>query len=203
MNFKILIIIGAVVVVLIVALIIFLSISNKRKSKQLQDNLKKYKQETKDKENTSITLSTDEVGQNLSEDELLSDDFLETPKEEEKENEFEDFDFNFDDFLPKNFGKEPNFNNDRDRLREPDRFRNDRRPRGFEERDFRRRRPDKFRNERNRNDRDDDFEQFLNEHSFTRKVLDKSLISQIQKLPPEIKAVIMSNVFDKFNDDNK
>lgn len=48
---------------------------------------------------------------------------------------------------------------------------------------------------------DDDFEQFLNEHSYSRKILSGDLISKLQDLPPEIKAVILSNVFNKYDDD--
>ncbi len=47
---------------------------------------------------------------------------------------------------------------------------------------------------------DDDFEQFLNEHSYSRKILSGDLISKLQDLPPEIKAVILSNVFNKYDD---
>lgn len=190
MNFKIFIIIGVVAVVFIIALITFLSITNKRKSKQLQDNLTKYKQQNKEEENTSISLSTNEVGQNISEEELFSDDFKE-PEVEEKIDDFKDFDFNFDDFLPKT-----NF-----KPRDMEEGRREDRPRSFNENSFPRR-PDHRRIEREKKARDDDFEQFLNEHSFTRKVFDKSLLSQIKKMPPEIKAVIMSNVFDKFHDDD-
>ena len=48
---------------------------------------------------------------------------------------------------------------------------------------------------------DDDFEQFLNEHSYSRKILSGDLISKLQDLRPEIKAVILSNVFNKYDDD--
>ena len=52
-----------------------------------------------------------------------------------------------------------------------------------------------------RKNRDQEFEDFLDEHAFSRKVFDKNLLNKIKKLPPEIKSVIMGNIFDKFNDD--
>lgn len=46
----------------------------------------------------------------------------------------------------------------------------------------------------------DDFEHFLDEHSFTRRVLDKNILRKIQKLPPEIKAIVISNIFTRPQD---
>lgn len=46
----------------------------------------------------------------------------------------------------------------------------------------------------------DDFEEFLNEHSFSRRVFDNDLLAQIRNLPPKIKAIILGNVFNKFDD---
>lgn len=62
-----------------------------------------------------------------------------------------------------------------------------------------------FSNEMRRNNqakRDEEFENFMNEHSFSRKVLDQNLVAKIRNLPPELKAIILNSVFDKF-DDNK
>ena len=50
--------------------------------------------------------------------------------------------------------------------------------------------------------RENDFEKFMNEHSYSRKILDKKMIDKIKRLPPELKAMILTSVFDKF-DDNK
>lgn len=47
---------------------------------------------------------------------------------------------------------------------------------------------------------DDDFEDFLNEHSFTRKVLDKDMVAKLNSMPPEVRAMILGNMFNKFED---
>ena len=53
--------------------------------------------------------------------------------------------------------------------------------------------------ERERTKRDNEFESFMNEHAFSRKVLDKNLVDKIKRLPPELKAIILNSVFDKFD----
>ena len=52
----------------------------------------------------------------------------------------------------------------------------------------------------NRNFKQDDFEQFLDEHAYSRRILNKDILSKIKDLPPEVKAVILSNVFNKYDD---
>ncbi len=187
MNYKILIIIGAAVIALIILFILFLTISNKRKSKKLQENLNKYKNENKESDD-SISLMTEDVGKNLSEDELFNDFSSDQTKEEDEIEDFDDLDFKLEDFLP----SEDKLGHKRDHNRNLN---------NYYDKSTVNSSYDKVAKERKA--RDDDFEQFLDEHSFTRKAFDKSLLSQIKNLPPEIKAVIMSNVFDKFNDDDK
>ena len=46
----------------------------------------------------------------------------------------------------------------------------------------------------------DDFEEFMNEHSYTRKILDNDIMDKLKNLPPEVKAIILSNVFNKYDD---
>lgn len=48
--------------------------------------------------------------------------------------------------------------------------------------------------------RDAEFESFMEEHAFSRKILDKNLIDKLKKLPPEIQSVILNNVLDKYDD---
>ena len=52
----------------------------------------------------------------------------------------------------------------------------------------------------NRNFKQDDFERFLDEHAYSRRILNKDILSKIKDLPPEVKAVILSNVFNKYDD---
>ena len=40
----------------------------------------------------------------------------------------------------------------------------------------------------------------MNEHSYTRKILDNDIIDKLKNLPPEVKAIILSNVFNKYDD---
>ena len=49
-------------------------------------------------------------------------------------------------------------------------------------------------------DRDRDFETFLNEHAYSRKIFDKTLLEKIREMPPEMKAIVLGNLFDRFND---
>jgi len=47
---------------------------------------------------------------------------------------------------------------------------------------------------------EDDFEKFMNEHSFSRKVFNKPLLERIKKLPPDIRMLILGNVLDRIDD---
>lgn len=49
--------------------------------------------------------------------------------------------------------------------------------------------------------KEDDFEAFMNEHSYSRKVFNKPLIEKIKKLPPDVRMLLLSNVFDRFDDE--
>lgn len=46
----------------------------------------------------------------------------------------------------------------------------------------------------------DDFESFLDKHSYTRRIIDKNILKKIQELPPEIKAIVISNIFTRPQD---
>lgn len=46
----------------------------------------------------------------------------------------------------------------------------------------------------------DDFEDFLDKHSYTRRIIDKNILKKIQELPPEIKAIVISNIFSRPQD---
>ena len=46
----------------------------------------------------------------------------------------------------------------------------------------------------------DDFEKFLDKHSYTRRIIDKNLLKKLQNLPPEIKAIVISNIFTRPQD---
>ena len=50
-------------------------------------------------------------------------------------------------------------------------------------------------------DRDREFERFLDEHGYSRKIFDKTLLEKIREMPPELKAIVLGNIFDRFNDE--
>lgn len=178
-NTVIYIIVAVSVVVVLATVFIFLRISNHKKAKKLQENLKKLKQEDKNQEleEKNITLVAEQRGENVSEDEIFGDvgqtsggGFFTSGKKEENLDEI-----NFDEeyYQPK----------EEDVPRMPNR-------------------PSYREEDRSRQERERDFEKFMDEHAFSRKVFDKTLLDKIKKLPPEIKSIIMGNVFDKFNGDD-
>lgn len=46
----------------------------------------------------------------------------------------------------------------------------------------------------------DDFEEFMNQHSMSRKVINTSLLERIKKLPPDIRMMILGNILDRHDD---
>ncbi len=48
--------------------------------------------------------------------------------------------------------------------------------------------------------RDKEFEDFMNEFSYSRVVGNKKLLNQIKNLPPKVKALVLGNIFNKFED---
>ncbi len=51
-----------------------------------------------------------------------------------------------------------------------------------------------------RKNNDLDFEDFMNEHAFSRKILDRKMVEKLRNLSPEMQAVILNSVFNKFDD---
>ena len=47
---------------------------------------------------------------------------------------------------------------------------------------------------------DYDFEKFMNEHSYSRKVFNKPLLDKIKSLPPDVRMILLGNILDKHND---
>ena len=52
----------------------------------------------------------------------------------------------------------------------------------------------------NQRDRDKEFDDFMNQHSYSRVVSNKNLIKQMNKLPNKVKALLLGNVFNKFDE---
>lgn len=51
----------------------------------------------------------------------------------------------------------------------------------------------------NKKSQDDDFEDFLNENAFSRKILDETLVNKLRKLSPEMQTMILNSIFNKFD----
>lgn len=175
-------IIGGGVLLLVIIAIIFIRRTNKKRFNKLQENLDKYKAENKEFEhNAKITLAKDE---NKGEQTQIEGNDQQPKIEEQKEEPLiEEYD---EEPLPTNFGQSTRKNSsDSD-------FEKFLRENGI--------RPHRTNKCNNATQNDDDFEEFLDEHAYSRRILNKDIMNKLKDLPPEIKAVILSNVFNKYED---
>lgn len=186
----ILIIIGAAIIAILIIAVIFIRISNKKRFKKLQDNIKKYKAENDNFGNeVNVKVSDDKtatvenptmVEQYVPDNEVPSYQ-NNPPIIEDYDVDVEDDDDDIPDFIPRR--------RNRDERRNV--YGRDRRASSMLNRTH---------YESNDYDEDDDFEEFLNEHSYSRRILNNDLIKNLKDLPPDIKAIILSNVFNKYDD---
>lgn len=183
------IICGGILLLFIVA-IIFIRRSNKKRFQRLQENLNKYKEENKNfEQDNKITLSKEpEAPQNESVTQETSEPInikLENTQQENTEKSqqpiIEEYDGWHDE--PKVYKRKPQSISNED-------FFKDELRKFIETNEKSKKKPDKT----------DDFEDFMNEHAYSRRIFNKDLLSKIRDLPPEIKAVILSNVFNKYDD---
>ena len=183
------IICGGILLLFIVA-IIFIRRSNKKRFQRLQENLNKYKEENKNfEQDNKITLSKEpEAPQNESvtqETREPADIKLENTQQENTEKSqqpiIEEYDGWHDE--PKEYKRKPQSISNEDFFKyELRKF--------IETNEKSKKKPEKT----------DDFEDFMNEHAYSRRIFNKDLLSKLRDLPPEIKAVILSNVFNKYDD---
>lgn len=47
---------------------------------------------------------------------------------------------------------------------------------------------------------DDDFDKFMNEHSYSRRIFNKPLLDKIRSLPPDVRMMFLSNILDRHDD---
>lgn len=183
------IICGGILLLFIVA-IIFIRRSNKKRFQRLQENLNKYKEENKNfEQDNKITLSKEpEAPQNeniIQEINEPADIKLENTQQENTEKSqqpiIEEYDGWHDE--PKEYKRKPQSISNED-------FFKDELRKFIETNEKSKKKPDKT----------DDFEDFMNEHAYSRRIFNKDLLSKLRDLPPEIKAVILSNVFNKYDD---
>lgn len=183
------IICGGILLLFIVA-IIFIRRSNKKRFQRLQENLNKYKEENKNfEQDNKITLSKEpEAPQNENIIQEINEPVnikLENTQQENTEKSqqpiIEEYDGWHDE--PKEYKRKPQSISNED-------FFKDELRKFIETNEKSKKKPDKT----------DDFEDFMNEHAYSRRIFNKDLLSKIRDLPPEIKAVILSNVFNKYDD---
>lgn len=159
------------VLLLLIITVVVVNLREKRKNNKLDENIKKLKDESEKLEKSGTLTLTDELGQTNVEPVVL--------EEEQKGNELPE----------KSFDKLVNSEDDDDEDLE-EFFKT------FDENFEKKSKRPKFKG----NVEDDDFEKFLDSHSYTRRILDKSLLKKIQQLPPDVKALVISSIFTRPQD---
>lgn len=180
MSKTVIIIIASVSAVVFLALLItFIRISNKRRFKKLQDNLNKFKQEKASLEQgDKVTIAPDEAVVDSGYDNIIN---VNETKVDKKGPIIENYVVD----EPKPTYYQPNT--------QP-------MPRPQRRPIYQPKKLDPEPTKVARASREDDFEDFMNEHSYSRKILDKNLMNKLKNLPPDVKAIILGNVFNKFED---
>lgn len=175
------IIISAAVLLLLIVAIIFIRRSNRKRFKRLQENLNKYKEENENfGSNDKVTIADDDNAVNSSIEEHIEENTDSKPKSEPIIE-----DYTYDE------PTQPKYENKSIKITRPDR-RN-----FYSQKKFT---TDTKIDSNSANIVNDDFEEFMNEHSYTRRILDNDIMDKLKKLPPEVKAIILSNVFNKYDD---
>lgn len=173
---KTILLIAGGVLLFIILLAIILHIRGKRKVKKLDENIKNLQKERQSlEEGGTLTLAVDE-------------EVKESPSEEPKEEEFDLFEG--EEKTPQEepapqIKENEAFDEDSfdDFLRELEEERREKKPRPL-----------------HRKKENDDFEDFLDKHSYTRRVIDKNLLKKLQSLPPDVKALVISSIFTRPKD---
>ena len=174
--------IGGVVLVGIIALVIVISVKKGKKNKnKLDDVLSKLKQEKEEIATQEKIEEEKKKEEDAFSNITLSDDI------EESNDDFDNFfnnpsfpDPDIDEFAFKKEPKVESFNEMDDLFGEFDKPRR--------------------KKVKKKLSRDEDFEKFMDEHSFSRRVFDKTLLTEIRGMSPKLKAIMLSKAFDKFDD---
>ena len=165
-----------VAVILVIVGIIFISRKNNKKTvKKLDESISKLKKEQEDWSQKEVEFEKDKKEKDAFSHIQLSDDI-----EEElgmKEDDIEPAPSTSE--VPKDFSVN-NFGGDSRRVNSP----------FYGARPF---------PQAKKKSREDDFEEFMNEHSYSRKIFDSTILNSIKDLPPKLKAIIIGNIFDKYD----
>lgn len=179
-TLSIIIIVCAVILVAIIALIVFIRLQNKKRFNKLQEDLKKYKAENEKIDNDDQKIFISEENGNINETKIIPNLDTDVKIDEQKGPIIEDY-------VPEEqtMNVSPMYQKREKRSYfAPKRFENNIRP-----------------EVKPRKNEVDDFDEFMNEHSYSRRVLNNDIMGKIKNLPPEVKAIILSNVFNKHDED--
>lgn len=192
----ILISVGASVLFLVVVVIVCVSVSNKKKEGKLDKAIEEYRNESKKAEEPSpIQIADEEPILNNNEfenskgliiEDYTDSDFLGLDENIQPLEENVNHKEKFEDDLSQESSKEKNDDSD-DINWEDFTFLDDDEDK----------KPSK-KHSKTRKQPKDDFEDFLDNYSYTRKIIDKNLLKKLNSLPPEVKDIILGNVFNKY-----
>lgn len=178
----ILAIIGGVIGFVVILAIVLYVLSNKKKAQNLDKVLKEYKQENQKLDNPSVDLKEEPV---FTENEYKQD----TQPVIEDYTDLDIWGTNEDNQT----SSEPENNEDEDIDWKNFSFIDD-----DDEKDKNKKKLTK--KNLSQDEHQYDFEEFLDQYSYTRKIIDKDLLKKLNSLPPEIKEIILGNVFNKYDE---
>ena len=171
----ILAIVGGGVLFLIVLVVIFFIISNKKKAQKLNKVLEQYKKESKQMDQPeSLSIAGEEPSISTEEFEAKPEPIIE---------DYTDLDFLGVDDIPQPPQEEEKKEDDFD----------------WSDFSFIDDEDDKSKKKKTKREPEDEFEEFLDNYSYTRKIIDKDLLKKLNSLPPEVKEIILGNVFNKYD----
>ena len=185
MDWKIILAIaGGALLVLIILTAVFVKVFNDKKGKKLNQVLEEYKKQAKEELDPNITISGEQDKIKSVEEDVKVEDYQPTIE-----------DYSDQDIL--NVGDDV-FPTEKESKEEEDwaTFVEKQRAKQLGNNDdikFVEKRSKSRRNE------EDDFEEFLDKYSYTRKIIDKDLLKKLNSLPPEVKEMILGNVFNKYD----
>ena len=177
----IIILVACGIFLFLVLVAVLIHLSNKRRRNNIDNRIKQYKSEASPVDE-KITLSKDitaQTAENL-EDDKEKKEALENKEQEHIEPIIEDY-INSAEFLGQNENKK--------------------KKKSSRSKPYTRQQNTSVRINNNIEDRDKEFEDFLNEHALSRRIVNNEILEKLKDLPPNIKAIILSNVFNKYNDD--
>ena len=178
-NTLIIVIVCGIVCFFVLSIVI-IHLLNKRRNKSLENKLKEFKiEEKKSTEGQKVIISKEQTSQTI---ENLN---------ELQEKEQQDKDVNIsrpiiEDYIDSQEYVYPQNNNTNNKLKKNNIKKSNTKPNSIK----------KDNNEL----RDKEFEDFLNEHDYSRKIINHDILEKLKDLPPEIKAIILSNVLNKYDD---